>query len=124
LGVTNFQGRTLADDIPFASMSQQAEGSPTNIMIALSRIMSTYRPSIESMVKDWGSDFNPDDIVRIFGASDTGLVGTMKANANGVDGQLFLPLDYDRAIRVISQGAKDDGDQDIDPKTRRPRKRT
>jgi hypothetical protein len=106
LGVYNSNQKSLADDAPFFAMANIAgNNSQANIMISVSRVMNALRPQIEASMSGSGNKVNPDDIIRLFGGNDAGLVGTTQYDGQNVNAQLFLPLDYDRAIHLMALGA-------------------
>ncbi len=98
-------GLTLADDPAFQGMrSKVAPGSQTVFMVNLAMIMQRVGPALEKEMK--GSGVDPQDIVRLFGDVNTGLVASGKYDGAIQTGNFFLPLEYESAINLIGAAAK------------------
>lgn len=91
---------SLASDPPYAAMSVRlVDGSQSNIMVSLRRIMEYVRPLLEESMKD--APVSIDDVIEIFGEMDTGMVGSGKYDGAIGTGNFFLPMDYERLISLI-----------------------
>lgn len=98
-------GASLANDPAFTAMERRVvEGSQSNIMISLGRVMQAMRPMFEEQMKD--GPIKVDDLVNLFGGLDTGLVGSGKFDGNATTGTFFMPLNYERMIRMIGAGVR------------------
>jgi hypothetical protein len=92
--------RSLADDPAFADMkSRVGEKDQFMIMCSLSRVAERLRDQFADSFKD--SDFTADDMVKLFGGSNVGLVGSCNVRNDTVSGSFFLPLDFDRVAKMI-----------------------
>lgn len=98
-------GRSLLDDAAFATMQGKVgDRAQALVMVSLRRIMEAIRPSIEES----GSPVNVDDLVNLFGGPDTGLVGTSWYDGNLMGGEMFVPLDWVRLVRIVGAGMRKD----------------
>jgi hypothetical protein len=97
-------GRSLADDPAFAGMQGRVhEGAQNMIMVNLHGIMQILRPKIE---ESNNGPVSVDDIVNIFGGPNTGLVGSGRYDGQVMVGELFMPLDYQRLVKMMGQGMR------------------
>jgi hypothetical protein len=96
---------SLADDPAFAQMrGMLPPGTQNLLLVNLPGIMEALRPALaRSMGRSSGT--TPDDIVTLFGATNTGLVGSQKCDGKAMTGTLFVPLDYERLIHVLSKAS-------------------
>lgn len=88
-------------------------GAQVALMVDVRALLEAFRkPLEEGMGEMAGQDLTFDDVAGLFGAKDGGVGLTLSAKYDGqIAGfQLFLPVDYDRAIRVMAVGARRAGE--------------
>jgi hypothetical protein len=80
------------------------QGTQNLLLVNLPGIMEALRPMLaRSMGRSSG--MMPDDIVPLFGAANTGLVGSQKCDGKAMTGTPFVPLDYERLIHILSKAS-------------------
>lgn len=97
------QGSTLAGDPAFAfGAGRLRDGAQDMIIVNLYRIMEAVKPQIEQS----GVPFNVDDFVNLFGGPGVSLAGSASYDGKLMTGEMFMPLDYERLIRMIGAGVR------------------
>jgi hypothetical protein len=105
-------GKSLADSPAFENLKGRVlDGSQSLMFVDLRKIMDTLRPTLEENMK--GSPVKPDDLLNLFGDGKVGLVGSSVYDGKVTKGRLFLPLDWEHAIRMIGAGIKGFGGPDM-----------
>jgi hypothetical protein len=95
---------TLADATEAAFMRQHLQpGTQGLLMVQLSKIMRALEPHLH--MSDNGTNMSTDDLINLFGNPNLSLVATSRSEGGVERANLFLPLDYDRAIRLIGKEA-------------------
>jgi hypothetical protein len=89
-------GESLATDAPFMAMQHSLEPTAQSIlMVSIYRILQTYA----------GQSGDPD-LNALFGGPNTGVVGSCHFNKATGTGDLFVPLDWGKAIHYIGKTMK------------------
>ncbi|MFY9234329.1 MAG: DUF3352 domain-containing protein [Fimbriimonadaceae bacterium] len=97
----NGKGATLAGDPAFAYASDTLrDNAQSMIVVNLNRIMETMRPQIEQ------SGGPVEDIVNLFGGPGVSLVGSGSYDGKVMTGEMFLPLDYTRLVKMMGEGMR------------------
>jgi hypothetical protein len=104
------EGRPLAEDPAYVRMqAQMTQNAQNALMVNLPAIMEALRPTLEKAMKDSGAGITADDIIKMFGAANTGLVGSGRCDGKVGTGTLFMPLDFDRVIHMIGVATRQGG---------------
>jgi hypothetical protein len=88
-------------------MAKVPRGAQSLTMIDLPRAMEALRSGLRSALSDERDAARLDDLLRIFGS--TGFLAAQKDDGGMISGTLFLPLDYERAIRLFSKSGRQPG---------------
>lgn len=82
-------------------------GSQSALLVDVTRILEALRPTLEKQgfTKEMGISL--DDLLRLFGDGRSGLVGSGKYDGKAMTGGLFVPLDFERLIRLIGTTTRD-----------------
>lgn len=99
--------RSLADEPSYAAMREMLVPNAQSLfMVSLSDIMEALRPTLEKAMKDGRGGPSAADLVGLFGTASAGLVGSGRYDGQVMTGNFFLPLDYERLIRLIGSAAR------------------
>src|SRR5205085_6247042 len=94
------QAPTLAEDPAFLAMRDHVvPGAQVIFMMNLTAILERMEASLKDAFPQ--SHMDKDDLIHLFGGSDNGLVISGRYDGQTQRGAMFLPLDYERLIRVI-----------------------
>jgi len=102
--VTAYQGaeRSLADEPAYAAMRGMVTPNAQSLfMVNLADILAALRPTLEKAMEGDPTAPSVDDIVLLFGTVNTGLVGSGRYDGQVMTANFFLPLDYERLLRLI-----------------------
>lgn len=92
--------QSLKHDAAYIGSFKKAEGKTEMlVMINAHRIMQMFREPITSSLK--GSDVIAEDVLGIFGPDNSSIVSTGRLEGGKSYSKVFIPLDYDKLIRVI-----------------------
>jgi hypothetical protein len=101
------QGPSLAQDPAVSAMRQNATpGSQSVLMVNVASILEKLRPEMEKSMKGGDSPINVDDVLRLFGGTDNGIIISGKYDGRISSGTFFLPLNYENAVHLMAQGSK------------------
>jgi hypothetical protein len=93
---------SLASDPAYLPMLKQiTPNSQFVLLLGLPDIMEHLRHELTESMSSPG-DPKPEDVIKLFGAQGNGLVMSQSCADNRATGIFFIPLDYDRAIHIIS----------------------
>jgi hypothetical protein len=82
-------------------------GAQLALMVDLRGVLNTFRKPLEEAMADLEEEkLTFDDVAGIFGGGDPGLTLSGKYDRQVAAFQLFIPLDYDRVIRLAGMGAR------------------
>lgn len=101
-------GATLADDGPFVNMQRMlGHNAQAVLMVSVYRILATVNSGPGAQA----------DLNTVFGGANTGVAGSSSFDKTTGVGDLFIPLDWTKAIHWLGKTMKDmDGAQNGAPK--------
>jgi len=93
---------SIAQDPTFLPMLKKITGGAQQVFIVdVPGIMERLRKVLSGTLTD-PNGTKPDDVIKLFGSEGNGLVFSAGCADNRSSGILFIPVDYDRAIHLIS----------------------
>lgn len=107
------QAPTLAEDPAFLAMRDRVvPGAQVVFMMNLTSILERMQSSLKETFPN--SHMDQDDLIHLFGGSDNGLVMSGRYDGQTQRGAMFLPLDYERLVRIIG-GVRESQDAHVPP---------
>src|SRR5262249_48816786 len=87
-------------------LARWPQGAQSVLMINLPGILQAARPKLTRLMRDNHATVAPEDITQLFGA---GIVGTERCDGNVVTLTGFVPVDYERLIRLFRAASDEPG---------------
>lgn len=105
-------GPNLATDTAFTSTLARSNGDQSLMIVSLRRVLEALRPVVgDTMSKGGGPNF--DDLVNLFGPGDAAMYMGGRYRSDVSTGTWFMPLDYERAAKLIHKTMDPPAPRDI-----------
>jgi hypothetical protein len=83
-------------------------GTQSLLMIDLPGILEAFRPELTKSMAGGGAGMRAEDVLGLFG-HHIGIVGAEQYDGKVIKGYFFLPIDYEKMIRLIGAAQKASG---------------